>query len=63
MKKRTSKLLSLNKKSVSNLNEILVTGGAAASSNSNARTNCMSCTRSCRPDCLSTFEPACEADA
>ena len=47
MKKRTLKSLNLNKKSVSNLN---LTGGAApASSNTNARTACISCTRSCLP--------------
>lgn len=47
MKKRTLNSLNLNKKSISNLN---LTGGALpASSNTNDRTACISCTRSCLP--------------
>ncbi|MEM6685636.1 MAG: hypothetical protein AAF617_07535 [Bacteroidota bacterium] len=61
MKRRTLKSLSLNKKSISSLNLLDATGGRA-SSNSDARTNCMSCTRSCRPDCKITLpEETCEA--
>ena len=61
MKRRTLKSLNLNKKSISSLNLLEATGGLA-SSNSDARTACMSCTRSCRPDCKITLaEETCEA--
>lgn len=64
MKRRTINSLRLNKKSISSLN---LMGGAAAghaSSNSDARTNCMSCTRSCRPDCKITLaEETCKVEA
>lgn len=50
MKKRALKTLNLNKKSVSRLNQDVLTGGAAgASSHPSLRTACLSCTRSCLP--------------
>jgi hypothetical protein len=53
MKKRSLKSLSLNKKSISNLN---ITGGANASSHPSLRTACLSCTRTCNSDCAITLD-------
>ncbi|MFK7747520.1 MAG: hypothetical protein AB8B65_03965 [Kordia sp.] len=56
MKKRGLKSLNLNKKSVSNLNQIVINGGAVGSSKSRSGgTCCLSCTRSCNPDCKLTL--------
>jgi len=55
MKKRNLKSLKLNKNFVSSLNQDLINGGAVGSSNASARTRCMSCTRSCSPDCKITL--------
>ena len=62
MKKQNLKSLKLNKNSVSNLNQDSIIGGAADSSNDSARTRCMSCTRSCDPECKLTLgeETRCE---
>jgi hypothetical protein len=62
MKRRTLNSLNLNKNSISNLN--LLGGAAPASSNTNARTACISCTRSCLP-CPITLadEDGCKKEA
>ena len=63
MKKQNLKSLSLNKKSVSNLNQNLIIGGVDSSKSFSAGTCCLSCTRSCNPDCGNvTYEDACKKD-
>jgi hypothetical protein len=51
MKKRNLKSLSLNKKSVSNLTQNLIIGGIDSSKSMSTGTCCLSCDRSCNPEC------------
>jgi hypothetical protein len=57
MKKRELKALSLSKESISNLNQDSIKAGVGPASpkSNSAGTCCLSCTRSCRPDCKLTL--------